>query len=349
LHASKLQLETAASVRAADWFLHSGIQTTVGGVSRYFRGDQSRFLPISTEITGYAIPGLLLLGQAGAAARAGRFLADRAWDPVLRLFPFELSDGDPCRAFFFDCGIIARGLLVLWKATGEERFLQLAIGAGDAMIRDFRAADGYHPIIGLPSKRPHAHRDWWSQRPGCFQLKAALAWRQLAEITGETRFEENYQRQLEFSLRCWPELLAIETEPLRVMDRLHAYCYFLEGLLPGQADHRELIRNGINEICDARSRLSGQFERSDVWAQLLRVRLISGIGLEHAAAEAEHLAGFQMESGDARLNGSFSFGRRDGVLLPHANPVSTVFAVQALDWWHSYRNGKLTATWHDLN
>lgn len=342
-------METASSTRAADWFLRSGIQNTVGGVSRYYRGDQARFLPISTEITGYSIGGLLHLGETGAAARAGRFLADRAWDPVLSVFPFELSDGDPSRAFFFDCGIIARGLLALWKSTSEERFLQLAVGAGDAMLRDFRAADGYHPIIGLPSKRPAEHRVWWSQRPGCFQLKAALAWRQLAEITGERRFEDGYQRQLEFSLRTWPELLAIETEPLRVMDRLHAYCYFLEGLLPEMDAYRDVFRKGIAEICEARTRLSGEFERSDVWAQLLRLRLISRIGLEQTPDEACHLASFQIESTDTRLNGAFAFGRREGVLLPHANPVSTAFAVQALDWWNDYRCGRASATWHDLN
>ena len=63
--------------------------------------------------------------------------------------------------------------------------------------------------------------------------------------------------------------------------------------------------------------IAPEFVRSDVYAQLLRAR-------GRDCGEAAALAEFQAESG------AFLFGRRGGQLIPHENPVSTAFAVQAL-------------------
>src|SRR5436190_8258430 len=72
--------------QAGQWFLHSGIQESSGGVARYYRVDQQHNLPVSTEITGYAISALIELYQRtkreeylDAAERAGRYL-QVAWD-----------------------------------------------------------------------------------------------------------------------------------------------------------------------------------------------------------------------------------------------------------------------------
>jgi hypothetical protein len=81
------------------------------------------------------------------------------------------------------------------------------------------------------------------------------------------------------------------------------------------------------------------FARSDVFAQLLRVRLyahsVGVLPLDRpcAAWEAEQLATFQ------RSDGGYWFGRKGGDLLPFSNPVSTVFAAQALEFW----NGSLAS------
>ena len=62
--------------------------------------------------------------------------------------------------------------------------------------------------------------------------------------------------------------------------------------------------------------ISPVFARSDVYAQLLRVRLwVSGtLPLDSVAAkqEAEVLETFQMRSDDPRIDGGFAFGRRHG-------------------------------------
>ncbi len=320
---------------ATEWFRSSGVQDASGGVTRYYRGDAR--LPNSVEITAYAVQGMLQMGLKEQALKAGRFIL-QAWNPTLRAFPFELEGSQ--LSYFFDTGIVARALVALWRETGEDSWLTAAVCAGDSMIDHFMAADGYHPILSLPSRQPLRHELWWSKNPGCFQLKAALAWRELAELTGEARFEHHYRRQLEFSIDTAASLIDVETERVRVMDRLHPYCYFLEGLLPVAAEAGPLLEHGIALVGQLWRELAPQFLRSDVLAQLLRVRLISGVPIDHSAAreEAELLETF------ATHKGAFLFGRRAGEPVPHRNPVSTVFAFQALDWYRSGRAG----SWREL-
>jgi hypothetical protein len=60
---------------------------------------------------------------------------------------------------------------------------------------------------------------------------------------------------------------------------------------------------------------------------------------EQAEIEATSLAGFQATDDDPRIDGAILFGRRNGALVPHVNPVSTAFGLQALDQWEKYQAG----------
>ena len=74
----------------------------------------------------------------------------------LRAMPFELDPPD--LAYFFDCGIVVRGLLAVWRATGEEEFLEAAASLGESMAADFASRTALHPVLSLPGKSP-AQRD----------------------------------------------------------------------------------------------------------------------------------------------------------------------------------------------
>jgi hypothetical protein len=339
--------------RAGEWFLHSGIQELNGGVARYYRTDLERNEPVSTEITGYAVSALVYLHARthdqrylDAAIRSARFLADIAWDPVSRVMPFEV---DPARyAYFFDCGIIVRGLLAAWRASGAEEFLETACAIGNAMIAEFAAADGWHPILELPAKTP-APRDplRWSRSPGCYQLKSAMAWWDLADATGDSRFREPYLELLDKQLRTYGTFLPGHPERARVMDRLHAFAYFLEGLLPRTDDRRcaTALCDGIRRLAGHLREIAPEFERSDVYAQLLRLRLyadwagVTPLDRDAAASEAARLAGFQVSDPDPRVDGGFRFGHTPAGWLPFVNPVSTAFAMQALELWRETGEG----------
>jgi hypothetical protein len=346
---------------AGQWFARSGIQESSGAVARYYRADAGRNHAVSTEITGYAVSTFVYLHSVAheaqyldAALRAARFLTRTAWDGASRVLPFELDP--PSFAYFFDCGMVVRGLLSAWRVTGEDEFLDVATALGESMAADFAAEDGgFHAILSLPGKSPvPPDGSRWSASPGCYQLKSAMAWRDLAEATGGARgvrFNQLYEGAAERALGASGSFLPGHADPLKVVDRLHAFLYFLEGLLPRATEDRSAaaIRDGIARVARTLREAAPRFERCDVYAQLLRMRLyadwagVTPLDREAAQYEAGKLAGFQAcapeAHNDARIDGGFHFGRKEGAMLPFVNPVSTAFAIQALFLWEQRREG----------
>lgn len=359
-----------SSIKAAgQWFLQSGIFEASGGVARYYRSDVRQNAPISNEITGYSVSTLLFLYQRtgesqylDAGLRAAHFLTRVAWNQTIGTFPFEQVDGasGPGFAYFFDCGIIARALLAAWRITEDVEFRDAAIAGGRAMLRDFPGPDGINPILALPEKQPIAWGRRWSASPGCYQLKSAMAWLELFEVTGESAFQSGYESALEAALADQREYLPGATELQDVMDRLHPYAYFLEGLLPvlNRAECATAFRDGIDRIGRYLREIAPVFVRSDVYGQLLRVRLLGDARgtapLDRPAAEfeAKSAASFQIDSSDSGADssvaGGFLFGRKRGEDMPFVNPVSTAFCLQALAMWHDREAGRPIITRHAL-
>lgn len=342
--------------RAGRWFLESGIQNPAGGVARFYRADLQQNKPVSTEITGYAASTLVYLYRVTGlqvyldrARLCARFLCEDSWSSELGVFPFEYpspSAASEHLAFFFDSGITVRGLMAVWSETREDRLLDIASAASYGMLRDFQAADGLYPILALPEKKPLERGAHWSRSMACYQAKSALAWREVGLVTGDAELQAAYLAAIEGALSGYRDFLPGTGERAGVMDRLHAYGYFLEALWPllDRADCREAYRFATEGIASYLREIAPEFVRSDVYAQLLRARLLGKQALPFEAAsalhEAQSLAGFQIVSDDPRLDGGFYFGRREGRLVPHANPVSTAFAVQALHLWGAHQAGE---------
>lgn len=346
------------------WFLESGIMEAAGGVARYHLSGPGENARVSTEITGYTVSSLLDLhirtGSEAAregALRAARFLCRRAWDPRLNAMPFEWSrEGQPPEhaTYFFDNGIIVRALLRAWRVADDQEFLQIAAACGEAMRRDFPCADGLHPILDLPAKTPRARDARWSRSTGCYQLKSALGWLELASATGDDQWTRPFDEALARALRthrAFPE-----GEPgARTMDRLHAYGYFLEALLSRASDPevRTALADGIELMGRLLRQWREQFERSDVPAQLLRARLwadaLGAVPLDaQSAAEEAAWAARYFTTGPKNVDGSFCFGSRAGELMPFANPVSTAFCLQALALYDDFKAGRPLANWSTL-
>ena len=346
----------SSSELAGDWLLKSGIQDETGGVARYYRSDLAQNARVSTEITGYAVSTLLYLynrtedpGYLSSAERAGKFLTQLAWSPGLATFPFEhsLRDAPKPLAYFFDCGIIIRGLVRLAQVTRNSEYLDIAVKAGRSMAEDFAVGERYHPIIELPSKSPVAYAPQWSRSPGCYQLKSALGWHDLARATGSADFEALYESAVTAAIKTKDTFLPAET-PEATMDRLHAYGYFLEGMLPlaGRSDCAAALAEGVERISNYLRSIRPVFERSDVYAQLLRARLFANqltavpVNVPAAEDEVARISEFQLADRDERVGGGFCFGRKGVNLLPYVNPVSTAFCMQALEMWNDFKSGK---------
>lgn len=335
------------TLHALAWIQRSGIQEPCGGVARYHRLDEARNLPLSTEITGYAVSALLWGNCPNEALRAADWLTDHAWQPDIQAMPFELAHPLP-PAYFFDCGIIVRGLLAAFRATGNHKYLQSARAIGLHMGRDFWSPQGQlHPVLDLPSKKPWPYEKRWSREPGCLQLKSALAWSGLAKYYPGEPFSAWFERALRYSLDTHSAFLPGTDDDLKVMDRLHAYCYFLEALLARaqRAEVRHALETGIGRVAHHLRAIGPRFERSDVCAQLLRVRLLADslnavpLNVDAATYEAAHCQSHQRVGGPPIVDGGYGFGTRDGENLPFMNPVSTAFCMQAMQWWSDWKLG----------
>jgi hypothetical protein len=347
--------------QAGTWFLHSGIQESNGGVARYYCADSGgegavstgANRAVSTEITGYAASAFTFLhARTGdqafldAAVRCARYLCNEAWDAASNTFPFEPGSD---LAYFFDTGIIARGLLAVWRASGDECYRERAREAALSLGFDFMGDNFFYPVISLPEKQPLPEEPKWSRKPGCYQLKAALIWRELDDPHAARMFDI----ALAMSLATHKSFLESETDREKLMDRLHAYSYFLEALLLATEHEaaRRALAWGIDRAGALLREIAPQFERSDVNAQLLRVRLFSHhagvVPLNTSAAEEEssRIAEFQeCQSSDVRVAGGFWFGRKGSKMLPFSNPVSTAFCIQALALWHDHITGRWNAS-----
>ncbi|HYM09889.1 MAG TPA: hypothetical protein VEU62_04120 [Bryobacterales bacterium] len=349
------------------WLAHSGIQAESGGLSRYYRGDSGEYKNISTEITAFGILAYLYLplpghtGLLSNALRAGQFLCYDASDSQTDLFPFEVAAPGvlPDRyAYFFDCGVVIRGLIALWHATGDPMYLERAEMCGASMMDRMSRVDGsFFPIYNLDTLVPSVGSDNWSLEPGVYQLKAGVALWELAELTSSGLFSKTAEKLLKFCLRQHEVFLPGHSEPDRIADRLHAYCYFLEGLLPfveKRFDCSLILQSGMARVERLLAETRPALERCDVAAQLLRLRLLGDymgiieMDVGTAAREAENIQSLQLHTGDRRTNGAFAFGRRDGQIVCHANPVATIFALQALRMWNEHQGGALRTTWPDL-
>ena len=97
-----------------------------------------------------------------------------------------------------------------------------------------------------------------------------------------------------------------------------------------------------------------EFQRSDVLAQLLRLRFYADtfgvLEIDRATVESEvaALIEFQQQSSDPRADGGFAFARRGTELVHHINPLSTVLALQALTMWESAEQGAFRDPWNVL-
>lgn len=360
------QHASSSLLRAGNWFLTSGIQEESGGVARYHRLAEERNLAVSTEITGYAASAFAYLFSQTqeplyreAAHRCARFLSRQAWQESIQAMPFELGNPLP-PAYFFDCGIIIRGLLAVFRLTGEEEYLQVARKTGLFMHRAFANADGrrMHPIVHLPNLEPEPYAARWSREPSCFQLKSAMAWDDLAKFFPNEPFVAWYEQQLAYALETYETFLPGSAEELPVMDRLHAFSYFLEGMLPraNRPEVQTALRQGIGLAESWLRRLAPRFERSDVNGQLLRARLyaeaLGAVPLDLPRAEEENARCLAhqvpaSEPAAMRRNG-FVFGSQDGKWMPFMNPVSTAFCMQAVHQFALRQQGQFLPVVEEL-
>ena len=349
------------------WLAISGIQDQSGGVSEGFRTDTRDYSLISSTATGYYIAAQLWSQRfsrgalPATASRAGGFLVERAFDMSSEMFPQRFGDDNDERtrlAYFFDCTVVVRALVQLWDATKNPAFLDCAQRCGLALHSRMPTVDGaFFPIYDLKSDRAYAEAGSWKVEMNVPQLKGALALLELYKATGRGEFEHDAEALRKWCLKRHESSLPGDGDDTRIAERLHAYCLFLEGLLPGvalDAESGRVLQFGLLRVENFLDEFGPELQRSDVIAQLLRLRLYADkLGLmeldyKRADQEAAHLIKFQTQSSDPKTDGAFTLFRRTEKSSPALDLTATVFALQALEMWEQAEEGGLRDPWEVL-
>ena len=295
------------------------------------------------------------------AARAGGFLLRHAFDMSRELFPLRVSRNQQPEArlaFFLDCSIVVRALVHLWSATNDQAYLECAERCGLALHSRMATVDGaFFPIYDLEADRAYAETGSWSVEMEVPQLKAGLALLELHKATGLGEFEHDAAALRKWCLKRHESFLPGEVDDAKVIDRLHAYCYFLEGLLPSvalDADSGRVLQFGVLRVENFLDEFGADFQRCDVMAQILRLRLYADkfglmeLDYKRAEEEAAAVAECQIQSADPKTDGGFTLTRRRGKCEPSLDTTATVFALQALEMWDQADDGGLRDPWEVL-
>ena len=107
-------------------------------------------------------------------------------------------------------------------ARTKPRFRWHSIFAGDGI---------FHPVIELPEKQPLAYEPRWSRRAGVLSVEIGASLADIGHDFGDEHARSCSTSAVARALATHESFLPGESDREKVMDRLHAYCYFLEALL----------------------------------------------------------------------------------------------------------------------
>ena len=246
----------------------------------------------------------------------------------------------------------------LSSATNDQGYLDYAERCGLALRSRMNTVDGaFSPLYDLESDRAYEELGEWSGEMSVAQLKVGLAFLELYKATGRGEFEHDAEALRKWCLKRHESFLGGEVDDVKVVDRLHAYCDFLEGLLPGvalDADSGRALQFGLLRVENLLDDIGDEYQRCDVMAQILRLRMYADklgvMELEYTRAEQEAgmIAEFQMQSTDPKTDGGFAHARKRGQIIPQLDPTATALALQALEMWDQTEEGGLRDDWDVL-
>lgn len=352
------QFNKSPSGSAAHWMLASGIQADNGGVCAWHNLKDGSNSYLYSEITGYAITTLLFLFRVckdkiflEKAKLAAGWIVDEALHSCggvkTRLYKDEVTAEKDYsfleeRIFSFDTGMVLYGMVNLYKAAKDPKFLGISEKIAGFLSDKMLAKDGYlYPIYDAKTGKAISPEDKWSNRAGSFHAKVSLGFVELFKITGEKRYKEISIKLCEYAMSKQEDSGRFITDVLKKTTHVHPHCYSVEGLwytgtnfdIPEFVNSgkkavewvfKNVSGNGINELYDPASGGFNDFQRSDILAQVLRLGVMYKIG-SNMDELISVLSGYQYRC-DSEQNGGFLYSRNDG----HVNSWCSMFALQAL-------------------
>lgn len=351
---------------AIDWIVESGVQSECGGFYAWYDRGKERYSFLYPETTGYAIE---LLVRLWRTTRKQLFL-DRAIEAGDWLIRMQRKDGAfYCRyypddhgqgsqkcdrsLYAFDAGICLSGLLDLYEATSEVRFLNAALKTGDWHFKlqnsDGSLVAGYNGDTVI--KDTH-----WSRTSSCHHLKNIQAMLRLYRTTHTDHYLKSAAKLL-----SWGHKLQISSGRFTIHSESeetysHAHCYATEGMLfssrllnnvinitPTERAVRSAkwlskIQNSDGSLWNWHNSNQERIKVSDALAQSVCIWIIARQILaerqqkkpfsENIEKAMSFLSKQQCVNGDKHSCGGLFYGEQDGKKVEHVNTWATFFALR---------------------
>jgi len=344
---------------AVNWILESGIQNRSGGFHAWYDCEKESYSFVYPETTGYAISLLLQLYRMRKenillekVYASGDWLS-RIWNENGAIFCkcFDESETWDKSQYTFDMGIIMSGLLNLYDATSDRRYLETSLEMADWLL-SFQDSDGsFSPGYDASGKEinfPH-----WSQTKGCHHLKNALPLLKLYEITQNRKYVLSIEKLLKWGMRLWLNPGRFAAFQGAGETYAHAHCYAVEGLLfssklmdnvtnPSLLEHAlyaakwlSTIQNSDGSIWNWHNSEKDKTKVCDALSQALRIWIVTKefANKDEAAKFSSSvekglnfLRRMQCLNGDKRSHGGVYYGEKSGEKIPHVNTWTTFFA-----------------------
>ena len=349
---------------AKNWILNSGIQNVAtqveleGGFNAWFNLEAKSYPYLYTEITGYGITTLLFLNKIlkkdiyiQNAKRAADWIIHNALHScggVRTRFYYKAIESDRMYSFesnnifSFDTGMALYGMINLYRVTQDEKYFEASKRMAEFLIHHMQNDDGSLSAIFNPvSKKVFDSLDKWSSQASGYHAKVAMGLTAYYKLTNQAAFKDAAVNVCEFALTTQDLTGRFITDKAARTTNVHAHCYTAEGLLfvgghfeidtfiqaARQATEWSLCKVsdvGISELYDASGDPLIPFQRSDIFAQVLRLASVFTI-----KEKREHLLTGLLShhySGGGSQDGGF-FYSKTGMDL---NACCTMFALQAL-------------------
>lgn len=345
---------------AADWILDSGIQSDEGGFYAWYDLEKQSYSFLYSEITGYAITTLLFLHKTRndercleKAIKAATWINSQAScaSGAVRTRLYEDDDqadsqysfcGD--NVFSFDMGMVLYGMINLYKATGDETYLESSQRMADFLLGNMRKEDGsFYPICSAETLLKQESFDKWSNQSNSFHAKICLGLVDLYDITRESSYIDAVNRICDFALSRQEACGRFVTNQEDGTTHLHPHCYSAEGLLyaGGYMNSDKFINAAeratawiydnvtegkIDELYDPGPDCFNDFQRSDVLAQSLRLGAVFGADTGKMEGLRSYLLKHQYLGDHDGQTGGFFYCKKGKDL----NSWCTMFGLQAL-------------------
>ncbi len=356
------------TAKLAEWMLNSGIQNISsdekknGSFNSWYDIDKGAHAFMYSEITGYGITTLLYLYDIThnevfleRAKLAGDWLLNQALHDCGGVIVKIHHDGQPDNNIFsFDNGMVLFGLTNLARVSKINKYSDGAETIADFLL-SIQKNDGLmNAMFDVTISEAVNNDSKWSTQSGGYHAKISLGLIALSNFSGKAKYMNSAEKlcdaSLQFQKASGRFIFGDKTH-------LHPHSYACEGLI--YANHFLNKKQYINSIESAvkwafeqqlkdgglptlySSEGKDESQRTDILSQIVRLGVLMmqerNLPLkEKLELLYNRLVSFQNLQASSNQAGGMFYGYENGQKMNHINSWCSMFALQAIDFYHEY-------------